>query len=85
VSALPEVGSWASEVPDAPHSKEARTLEIDAEVAFLKTRPGEWRLVYIGPGRSGGPSSSFRGRGCEVKTRHRKEQGATEVWARWPA
>ena len=56
----PRIGTWAETVPPAPHSKEARTLEIDAEVALLKTRAGEWRLVDIRPGRSGGPSSSFR-------------------------
>lgn len=78
----PPLGTWAEEVPPAAHSKAERTAEIDAEVELLKRRAGVYRLVDRRPGRSAGSSTSYRGRGCEVTTRH--VDGHTEIWARWP-
>ena len=75
------VGTWAPTPPTAPPRE--RSEQIDADVADLQAHPGLWKLIDRRPGRSGGPASSYRARGCHVTTRH--HDGHTDVWACWPA
>lgn len=79
-----QIGDWLDDVPPAPLSQAARTLELDSIVRGLKERPGVWRLVDTAVGRGGGCSSSLRARGCDIRTRHDNALGQTEIWARWP-
>lgn len=60
--------------------------ELDAIVAELKARPGDWAKVYPAAPRTiaEGRRRDLRRRGCEVTTRQTEDPTRRDVWARWP-
>jgi hypothetical protein len=69
------------EPPQRYAGPRGRAQEIDAQVAALRAKPGEWAVVERStvPNRLGNAAAPYRQRGCEITV----QDGA--LYVRWPA
>jgi hypothetical protein len=78
---------FVKEVPKSTYNR--NDPKIDAEVAELKKKPGQWALVR--ERATGGNSTTYKKRGCEVTMRtspgYENIPAADrryDIYARWP-
>lgn len=69
--------------PPASGRGVSRSPEVDAKVAELRSRPGEWEVVHTSPVPGSGPVWAYQSRGCQTTTR--RHDGVIDLWACWPA